>query len=104
MSKDNLPEWIDPEIWGYFLEHRKAIRKKMTPRAETLIIRKLQEFKNQGYNPNDIIDAAIENGWTSVFVPHNMKKSKSRGAWGLDPDHQIQQATDDFLKGKNVLN
>jgi len=31
-------------------------------------------------------------------------KNKTRGGWGLDPDHQIEQATEDFLKGQNVLN
>ena len=62
------------------------------------IINRLIKFKDEGYDPNEIIDAAIENGWTSVFVPSEMKqeKSKTRGAWGLDPDHQMQIALEEF--------
>lgn len=106
MSKclEELPEWLDEFRWDQFKIHRKSMRKKMTNYAEYLLVEKLRKFKEQGYDPNELIDHAILQGWQSVFIPHDMKKSKTRGGWGLDPDHQIQQATDDFLKGKNVLN
>ena len=104
MSKclEELPEWLDEFRWDQFKIHRKSMRKKMTDYAEYLIVEKLRKFKDEGYDPNQLIDIAIEKGWQSVFIPHNMKKSKIRGNWvGLDPDHQMQIALQDFKKGKN---
>ena len=93
--------------WEEFKEHRKLLGKNkiLNHLSTKKIINKLIGFKEQGYDPNEIIDAAIENGWTSVFVPSEMKqeKSKTRGGWaGLDPDHQMQIALEDFKKGKDV--
>jgi hypothetical protein len=110
MSKEteDIPEWIDPEIWDEFKEHRKLLgkHKALNHLSTKRIINKLIKFRDQGYDPNKILDVAIENSWTSVFVTSEMKnsKNKTRGGWGLDPDHQIEQATEDFLKGQNVLN
>ena len=102
-----IPDWIKPEIWEEFKEHRKLLGKNkiLNHLSTKKIINKLIGFKEQGYDPNEIIDAAIENGWTSVFVPSEMKqeKSKTRGGWvGLDPDHQMQIALEELKKGKDV--
>ena len=102
-----IPEWINPELWEEFKEHRKLLgkNKELNHLSTKRILTKLLKFKDQGYDPNKILDAAIENGWTSVFVTREMEqsKNKTRGGWaGLDPDHQIQQATEDFLRDKNV--
>jgi hypothetical protein len=104
-----LPEWIDPVKWDEFKEHRKLLgkNKELNHLSTKRIINKLIGFKKEGYDPNKIIDAAIENGWTSVHVPSEMKqnKSRTRGGWGLNPDFQIQQATEEFFnKGKDVIN
>ena len=101
-----IPEWINPELWDEFKEHRKLLGKNkiLNHLSTKRIINRLIKFKDEGYDPNEIIDAAIENGWTSVFVPSEMKqkKSKTRGAWGLDPDDQMRKALSDLKKGKDV--
>ena len=104
MSKclEELPEWIDEFRWDQFKIHRKSMRKKLTDYAEYLLVEKLRKFREQGYDPNELIDHAILQGWQSVFIPHDMKKNKTRGAWGLDPDHQMQIALEEFKKGKDV--
>ena len=110
-----LPEWIDPKLWDEFKEHRKLLgkNKELNHLSAKRIINKLIDFKEKGYDPNKIIDAAIENGWTSVHLPSEMKKekekkenkSRTRGGWGLNPDFQIDQATEEFFnKGKDVIN
>jgi len=73
-----IPDWIDPELWDEFKEHRKLLgkHKALNHLSTKRIINKLIGFKEQGYDPNKIIDAAIENGWTSVFVPSEMKHLK----------------------------
>ena len=100
---EELPEWIDEFRWDQFKIHRKSMRKKLTDYAEYLLVEKLRKFREQGYDPNELIDHAILQGWQSVFIPHDMKKNKTRGGYaGLDPDHQMQIALEEFKKGKDV--
>ena len=108
MSKEpeDIPEWINPDLWDEFKEHRKILgkHKALNHLSTKRIINKLTKFREEGYDPNKILDVAIENGWTSVFITSEMKqdKTKTRGGWGLDPDHQMQIALADFEKGKDV--
>ena len=60
---------IDPETWEEFKNHRKKIKKPMTPYAEKLILKKLVKFKEQGHEPNECLEATIANGWQGVFEP-----------------------------------
>jgi uncharacterized protein YdaU (DUF1376 family) len=77
----DLPEWIDSEAWQGFLDHRKGLRKPLnTPRAITLLINKLTEYKEQGHNPNALLDLAVERGWQSVYVPDNNKGSNRQSS------------------------
>ena len=64
-----LPDFINPEIWKAFKEHRKKMRLIMTPHAEKLIINKLIKFQEDGVDPNAALDEAIEKSWRSVFAP-----------------------------------
>jgi phage replication O-like protein O len=64
-----IPSWLNKEIWNNFIEHRKALKKPMTPQAIKLAFKKLEEFKNQGYNPEDVINQSILNGWQGLFEP-----------------------------------
>tara|TARA_R100000656_G_C3916161_1_gene121938 strand:+ start:394 stop:732 length:339 start_codon:yes stop_codon:yes gene_type:complete len=100
-----IPDWIKPEKWEEFKEHRKLLGKNkvLNHLSTKKIINKLTKYREQGYDPNAIIDEAIENGWTSVFITREMKqeKGKTRGNWaGLDPDHQMKIAIEEFEKGE----
>jgi hypothetical protein len=64
-----LPDWLEPELWKDFQEHRKKLRKPMTLRAEEMIIKKLAWLKEKDYNPRHLLLTAIERGWLSVFEP-----------------------------------
>ncbi len=64
-----IPSWLNKEVWSNFIEHRKALKKPMTPQAIKLAFKKLEEFKNQGYNPEDVINQSILNGWLGLFEP-----------------------------------
>ena len=103
-----IPDWINPDTWEDFKEHRKLLgkNKALNHLSTKKIINKLTKFREQGYNPNEILDSAIENGWTSVFITKEMtnqkEKGKTRGGWaGLDPDHQMQIALREFEKGEH---
>jgi len=62
-----LPSWIDPSIWNDYLEMRKKIRKPATQKAQELIIKKLEQLKLSGQDPNRVLEQSIENSWQGVF-------------------------------------
>jgi hypothetical protein len=62
-----LPEWIDKEVWESFLELRRRIRAPLTDRAKRNILRQLSEYKDQGQDPNAVLDQSITRGWRGVF-------------------------------------
>lgn len=70
---DDLPNWLDKDSWKGYLEMRTLKKSPPTPHAINLAIKKLYEFKKQGYNPNDILDQSTLNGWTGLFTPKNWK-------------------------------
>ena len=103
---EELPDWIDPIVWEQYQIHRRNIKKPMTDYAEHLCVIKLGKAREQGHDPNELINTTIEKGWQGIVIPDNPPNksniSKHRGQW-LNPDYQIIQATDEH-KGKNVLN
>ena len=64
-----LPEWVDRELWEAFLEVRKKIKKPPTEKAKELLIKKLERFKNKGYNIQELMQNAIEGSWQSFYEP-----------------------------------
>jgi hypothetical protein len=69
------PEIVPIGLWLSFVEHRKGLKKPLTPHAGELVRRKLLELKNQGYNPVTLIETAIERGWVTVFEPKPEEKN-----------------------------
>lgn len=64
-----LPDWLDREAWGDWIEHRKAKKSKMTPKAEQLCIADLGKLRRAGHDPKAVIEHCIKNGWTGIFPP-----------------------------------
>jgi hypothetical protein len=60
----SLPDWLSSEVWDSFKQHRG---KKFTELAQKLMLKKLQELKEQGHDPNKAIENSIANGWSSVY-------------------------------------
>lgn len=78
--KGELPEWLDPDDWKAFKQHRQRLRKPMTERAEKLIITRLTEFRKNGHAPAALINRAIEKGWHNIYAPGN----------GADPNAEFK--------------
>lgn len=74
----SLPEWLDEKSWADYLDHRKAIKKPMTSRAQTLAIEKLTEFRAKGHDPLSVIRESITNGWVGLFEPKGHPQSTQR--------------------------
>jgi len=59
-----LPDWLDPKIWETFKTYRKKSQK---PLIEETVLKKLAKYKDDGQDPNEIIEQTIANGWTGLF-------------------------------------
>lgn len=66
-NKENIPVWLDKELWKSFVDHRKQLKAPMTGRAKSLLITKLEKYHLSGQDIEAIINQSIMNGWKSVF-------------------------------------
>ncbi len=75
----DLPDWIDPKAWAGFVEmrKRKGQRAPFTDRAAELIIAKLGRLREDGQDPNAMLDQSTLNGWSGVFEVRD-QESKGR--------------------------
>lgn len=64
-----LPDWIDREAWDGFAAMRRRERHPLTDRAAKLIVRELTKFREEGLDPNAVLDQSTRNGWRDVFRP-----------------------------------
>ena len=64
-----LPEWVPQEPFNGLVESRKKSRKPMTRRAKQLVVAKLDRLRRDGHDPAELLDAAIESGWMTVWPP-----------------------------------
>lgn len=63
------PPWLNPEIFEDFVEHRASLKARMSPKAQQLLITKLDEHRTEGHDPNELLNTAIMSGWKSVYPP-----------------------------------
>lgn len=66
---DLLPDWLNREAWAGYTEMRRKARKPMTPRAQSLILSKLDAWRMAGHDPTAILDNSTANSWTDVYEP-----------------------------------
>ena len=64
-----LPDWLPADAWKDWVDHRKAGKNRMTPKAEELSIRNLSALRDKGLDPVVVIENAIERGWRGLYPP-----------------------------------
>ena len=74
-----LPDYINPDLWADFIQHRKEIRHKLTPTATTYLLKRLARFHESGIDVNLSLTQAIENGWQGVFEHDNNRRQNGNG-------------------------
>jgi len=67
VNKSILPDWLNKETWEAYMETRKKKRAVPTEHGKTLLIKKLEEFRAAGDDPNEVLQRSIMNGWTGIF-------------------------------------
>lgn len=86
------PPGVSEDQWAGFVAHRKAKRQPLTDRAYQLLVAKLADLADDGHPPGEMIDRAVERGWTTVFPPDEKRNGSAHhdrpSAWaprhGLD--------------------
>lgn len=60
-----------------FVDMRKKIKRPLTERALKQIIKKLETYALDGYDPIEILDQSTEHCWQTVYAPKKEEKKKS---------------------------
>jgi len=76
----DLPEWLSAGSWQDWHAYRLA-RKGWTRRAQELSLQTLAQLRNDGHDPQRVIDQSIERGWSGLFPV-----AVHRSAGGVTPD------------------
>ena len=66
----DLPNWIDPEVWGEFEKWRKKARKPLTNYARKLAVDKLWKLWQAGNDPTEVLNQSIMCGYLGLFEIH----------------------------------
>jgi hypothetical protein len=88
-----LPNWINPENWEGYLEMRKLIKKPMTERAKQMAIRRLEEHRRSGHDPNQILDTATFNSWQGLYPP----KVLNTVNYPEKPQPKVGESMDEYM-------
>lgn len=63
----DLPVWVPQSTWQDFEQMRKSMRKPMTQAASRLIVKTLKELRDDGHDPQRVLEQSIQNAWLGVF-------------------------------------
>jgi hypothetical protein len=75
---DNIPDFINKNLFDGFAEVRRKLKKPLTEKAQELIIKKLSEFESKQVGfANLALENSIANSWQGVFEPNNSKQSST---------------------------
>lgn len=62
-----LPDWIPKETWEDYVAMRKQIRKPLTTGAVKLAVKELEKLKEQGDDPQSVLEQSTLNSWQGLF-------------------------------------
>jgi len=82
-----LPEWIDPVLWGEWVQHRHEKKKPLTPMQAEKQWKKLDQYRADGHDPNEIIETAIASGWQGFFPPRTHQGHANGHSNGYETPH-----------------
>jgi len=66
-SQFTLPEWIKADTWAAFEGMRNLNRWKLTDQARKNIVARLERFKAEGHNPEEILQNCITNCYRGIW-------------------------------------
>lgn len=70
-----VPAWVPAEAWAAFIEMRRKVRAPMTAVSIDRTIAQLEQLKQEGHDPAEVLLQSVQNAWRGVFP---LRKSKVR--------------------------
>lgn len=71
----DLPEWLSFSVWKSWVDYRRDLKKPIkSQQTVTQAINLLERCKCSGYQPEEIINQSIANGWQGLFEPKGAKQ------------------------------
>jgi uncharacterized protein YdaU (DUF1376 family) len=70
-----LPEWVPLQAWQDWEDSRKKQRKAMTDGARRINLKKLEQLRAAGNDPQAVLDQSTAAGWARLFEVHESKKA-----------------------------
>jgi phage replication O-like protein O len=83
-----LPAFIKKETLDAFIDMRSKIKKPITDHAVNLLINKLSKLKEQGYDPEDLLNDAIMNSWQGIVIKKQGGNNGTGNGSGFDRSKQ----------------
>ncbi len=93
-----LPEWLPGELWAEWQQHRKEIKKPVTPTSARRLFVLLEGAKAKGHDPSSLIETAIARGWQGVVIPDESPAKGSAPRRAARPSTQAE-ANEKFVRG-----
>lgn len=104
----DLPDWLNKEVWGEWVDYRKERGKRLTPMS---IKKQLKELENNKSDHVKIINNSIKNSWTGLFplknqlkISFDRKKYLDKRAEGINDLEEREQNSRDNDKIRELHN
>src|SRR3990167_2213515 len=65
--KVELPDWINRDTWLAFIDMRMKMKVPLTEQAVKMMMTHLRRLKDDGDDPNLVLEQSILNNWRGVF-------------------------------------
>jgi hypothetical protein len=69
-----LPSCISSDVWNEWVQHRKEIKKPLTPTTIKKQFKQLEDFNRLGMDTTEVINASIAGGYAGLFALRTGKK------------------------------
>ncbi|WP_334472396.1 hypothetical protein [Arsenophonus sp. PmNCSU2021_1] len=76
-SSVELPAWLPKPTWDSWVQYRKEINKPIKSQQTVIqAIKLLGKCRDNGHQPEEIINASIANGWQGLFEPQHPARTQ----------------------------
>jgi len=99
-SSVDLPDWLPKPTWDAWVQYRKEINKPIKSQQTVIqAIKRLGQCRDNGHQPEAIINASIANGWQGLFEPQQPARTQQPKAHSVadsfaDKDYGTTQIPD----------
>lgn len=86
-----LPVWLQQSVWQEWVEYRRALQKPIkTQQGVTGLIRKLEEYRRQGFSPEQVIQHSMACEYRGLFAPASVQATRTTNVnFVSEPDKVI---------------